>query len=189
MLRKKGFTLVEILFVLIIAAVIVYFAVPAYKRTKEHASYEAAVGMLLNVGNAIQNVKHDFAMKGINLQLPRTNDSFVLVTDPGARYRMGATQTPAQYFGDCSSDKINSCVLGIMFQRGYLKEVPAPSTGYNFYAIRGTPIATIPGNCNCSNSVACMCWKPTTSAPSCYQGAKMYADGTVERIKTSSCGG
>ena len=64
MKRTFGFTLTEMLFVVLIAAGILVFAVPSYKRAKERSAYEAATGLLVKLGSAVQTFEKDLQLKG-----------------------------------------------------------------------------------------------------------------------------
>ncbi len=179
MLHRKGFTLVEILFVLIIIATIVAFAVPSYNRTKQRARYEAAVGILVTVGNAVQAINRDLRDIGSNVQLPIDGD-FTQVVD--SNVEMG-NETFSHFMENCNDA---NCVLGAMYQKYLREEIPA-DTGYRFFAVDGNSSA-----CDrlCSG-IACMCSQFAASdsmVPACFYGANMFADGTIERIKLPSCG-
>ncbi len=59
---KRGFTLVEILFVVIIAAGLLALAVPSYKKAQERSEYMRAVGYLTSIGSAIVTLQRDYTM-------------------------------------------------------------------------------------------------------------------------------
>ena len=68
--NKKGFTLLEILIVVVIAASVLLFAVPAYKRTQDKSVFTAAQGVLIELRSAVQSVRQDLAAGGSSVQLP-----------------------------------------------------------------------------------------------------------------------
>jgi len=57
MCSKKGFTLVEVLIVVAISLSVLIFAVPTYKKTQAKIRHEAAIGVLINVGEAVNIVR------------------------------------------------------------------------------------------------------------------------------------
>lgn len=180
MLHRKGFTLVEILFVLIIIATIVAFAVPSYNRTKQRARYEAAVGVLVNVGNAVQSINQDLRNIGSAVRLP-INGDFTHVVD--SEVHMGVDETFSHFMENCDDNA--DCVLGAMYQKYLQEEIPA-DTGYQFFAVDGNSSACA-GQCR---GIACMCSQfaaGNSMAPACFYGANMLANGTIERIKLPSC--
>ena len=56
-MQKKGFTLMEMLIVIIIISVMVVFATPAYKRAQARAKYQASLGTLVQLGAAVQMLR------------------------------------------------------------------------------------------------------------------------------------
>lgn len=53
---KKGFTLIEVMIVVVIAVSVAAFAVPAYKKSQEQNRFLAAEGKLLEISSGLQNV-------------------------------------------------------------------------------------------------------------------------------------
>lgn len=53
---KKGFTLIEVMIVVVIAVSVAAFAVPAYKKSQEQNQYLAAEGKLLELSSGLHNV-------------------------------------------------------------------------------------------------------------------------------------
>ncbi len=56
---KKGFTLVEILIVVVILASVVAFGVPSYRKAQVRARFNAALGTLTQLGGGINNLYSD----------------------------------------------------------------------------------------------------------------------------------
>jgi prepilin-type N-terminal cleavage/methylation domain-containing protein len=54
---KKGFTLVEVIVVVIISLVVVSFSFPVYKKTQERNRYMAAQGVLVDLANGVRMLK------------------------------------------------------------------------------------------------------------------------------------
>lgn len=55
-----GFTLLEVLVVVIISIVVVMFAAPAYKKTQERNRFLAAEGVLVELANGIRMVQAEY---------------------------------------------------------------------------------------------------------------------------------
>ena len=53
---KKGFTLIEVMIVVVIAVSVAAFAVPAYKKSQEQNRFLAAEGKLLEISSGLHNV-------------------------------------------------------------------------------------------------------------------------------------
>ncbi len=59
MYPKKGFTLLEVLIVVVIAVSVAAFSVPAYKKMQDRNRYMAAQGVLIDVGSGIRALELD----------------------------------------------------------------------------------------------------------------------------------
>ncbi|MCI7044428.1 MAG: prepilin-type N-terminal cleavage/methylation domain-containing protein [Spirochaetes bacterium] len=57
---QKGFTLIEVMIVVVIAVTVAAFAVPAYKRSMERNKFMAAEGKLIELSSALRNVQQMF---------------------------------------------------------------------------------------------------------------------------------
>lgn len=57
---KKGFTLIEIMIVVVIAVSVAAFAVPAYKKSMDRNKFMAAEGKLIELSTALRNVQQMF---------------------------------------------------------------------------------------------------------------------------------
>jgi len=55
-----GFTLLEVLVVVIISIVVVMFAVPVYKKTQERNRFLAAEGVLIELANGVRMLRADY---------------------------------------------------------------------------------------------------------------------------------
>ncbi len=64
-MRKKGFTLLEILTVLVIIVVVMSFGMPAYRHAQEKVAYQAATGLLRDVGASWQLLMQDAREAGV----------------------------------------------------------------------------------------------------------------------------
>lgn len=204
MFGKKGFTLVEILFVLIIAAGILMYAVPSYRRTKERSQYEAAVGTLVSVGNAIQSLEQYLQSEGYTFSLPTDESSNAYYTMPTAQpklLQMGCVASPRDAIAGASGTSAkNSNFVHFLFAMKYLDKAPfASATGYSFYAIHNTSTKTASicrNNCRDKTSgdladrsvIACMCQSSANlnKSTGCFYGAKMYRNGRIEKFTSGN---
>ena len=175
MCRKYGFTLVEVLFVVLIAAGVIAFAIPAYKRVQERSDYNAAMGTLLDIGNAVNSLKRDLKTStNTNVTFPTgTNTSFNITTATGSF----PTSTTGAWNQWLVSNMTNDRFVGALFKFGYLKPIKT-TKGYTFYVITGSPTVC---SSKCQGAVACMCKTGTKNG--CYYGAKLLKGGKIERLK------
>lgn len=138
MLRKKGFTLIEVLVVVIIALLVTVMAVPAYKKSQQNNKYLAASGALINLGNAVRMLLEDY---------PNVDSMSVNLTS-NQQWSAGGNQ-------DLSvAPASGSNLLQWLVQQGYLTEFPVPYKGYTF-ALSTTGAATC-GSCSGTGALACM---------------------------------
>ena len=187
MFAKKGFTLVEILFVLIIAAGIMAYAVPSYKRAKERSRYEAATGILLDVGSAAAQIKR--SGEGCTggspyLQVPVNYTASATFTQAmsGKTWRDYKVTTPAATSNAGCKDSL--------FGLGYLQKIPA-NTGYEYYIVNKPKdwLTICSGKCTKLGTVACMCQTDAEEekGSGCFYGALLLKDGSIEQLRLDTC--
>lgn len=84
---KKGFTLIEVMIVVVIAVTVAAFAVPAYKRSMERNKFMAAEGKLIELSSALRNVQQMFG--GYSCPNITTPEDMYLNQDEGvsAKYK------------------------------------------------------------------------------------------------------
>ena len=78
---KKGFTLIEVMIVVVIAVTVAAFAVPAYKRSMERNKFMAAEGKLIELSSALRNVQQMFG--GYSCPKVATPEDMYLNQDEG----------------------------------------------------------------------------------------------------------
>ncbi len=165
MQKRNGFTLLEVLIVVVIAVSVAAFAVPAYKKTQEKNKYLAAQGVLLDLGTAV---------RAIRAELP-TSQKFPSGSSP--------EQVTTSWHSTASpNDEITaSNAKNEIFRRQYMAPIPFDSSntykGYSFYVCPQD--ASSSRNC-CGNNkevVACM-----SGGTEPYKGAYFFTDGTIKRI-------
>lgn len=191
MWRKKGFTLVEVLFVLIIAMGIAAYAVPNYRRSQERSRYEAALGLLTTYANAISAMERDMESDGYNFTFPMTTTYFQIPTAlDTSGVQIGSVEQWTDIVGMRNTgNNANKAFMWAMLQHKYAEKLPTTDSEYYFYAIGGTAKKICEGNCTPTGKdvVACMCQNATGSARStgCYYGARMLRNGRIEKFVKS----
>ncbi len=152
---KKGFTLVEILIVVVIAVSVAAFSVPAYKKAQEKASYNAAAGFLSQLGTAVKNLRADLAMEGSNRLFPV--DGKIAQVDINWSNVQNANYTTATNAAKVSDLDTNIKLGSSLVARGYMPAFPfqaLPYNGYSFYICPQNAPST--DNCCASDVVVCM---------------------------------
>ena len=196
MRRKYGFTLVEVLFVVLIAGSVLAFAVPAYKRMQERGDYHAALGNLLALGNAANSLKRDLKLNtGVSITTVPTSGSYIQYG--GTNWATKAPSTTAekkqswnQYVVSQGTDaNTRKAFIWALTEFEYLK--PLTNTkGYSFYLLNGTSTNAAVKQCksptnSAKKPIACMLKSGTKK--DCYLGAVMLEEGSVERLKGTDC--
>jgi prepilin-type N-terminal cleavage/methylation domain-containing protein len=171
---NKGFTLVEILIVVVIAVSVAAFGVPAYKKSQERNRYLAAQGVLIDLGNAVRTFRQDMIISCEAAGL----SSKTFPTDGSVAQLVSSWQTTEK---DAELNTLNSTAdMGAaMFTRKYMTPVAFTSgdsfKGYSFYVC---PLGGSSSGCcgGSSDVVACMKDSATSSN---YEWAHYLQDGTI----------
>lgn len=71
-MTRQGFTLLEVLVVVMIAAVVTMFAVPAYKKAQDKNRFMAASGVLVDLANGAKMFHADYPSITGNVALSTT---------------------------------------------------------------------------------------------------------------------
>lgn len=180
MRRTTGFTLVEILIVVVIAASVLMFALPASKKAQERNKYLGAVGVLSDLGMAMQSLQTEASMQGSEVVFPEAGSSATVLS-------VWQNTSNGSYADALQNDlaSLNSTIFPYaLFAHGYLQSIPNEGTGTNIvyqgYSFTLCPSATSDGSVN--NVVAIM----QTGNSTTYQGARYFRDGTVEQISDTN---
>ena len=131
-----GFTLVEVLVVVVIAVMVTLYAVPAYRRSQERNRFMAASGVLLELGNAAIMLRADYP----TLNLPNTEISYNKSSD------------------SCPETPSDSNLILFLQCHNYLGKIPFSGGAYQGYSYIISPY-TLTADCGsgCTNlGVACM---------------------------------
>ena len=144
---KKGFTLLEVLVVVLIAVLVTLFAVPAYKKSQDKNRYLAASGVLMDLANAVRMTLEEY---------PTVNTGSVQVTK---------SAFTTSDLGDALTVAPNGNLVVWMFQNQYFNEFPLDNSNkYMGYSYAVSTAATIDTPANCGNSCA------KTNAIACMSG-------------------
>ena len=198
MCRKHGFTLVEMLFIVLIAAGIIAFAVPAYKRVQERADYNAALGTLLDINNAVESLKRDLRMstgKSVSI-FPSNNTNYVdyknnWAPDADSDVKKGNISWNNYVASQAGTNNISKAFIWALNEFNYAKPVQNTVVAkYDFYILNPKASGSL-SKCALTNEkgVACIYRKGRESAEQndCYAGAVLKADGSVVRLKGAKC--
>lgn len=140
-MNRRGFTLLEVLIVVLIAVLVTMAAIPMYKRNQDRNRYMAASAVLVEMAEAMRLAKE--AYPSTNLNISGTFSSNNIITDSSNPGDLGTA--PTTWAG--------------LQSRKYMSYVPFENgkyMGYTFkYNIRGS--VTCGNSCKGgSAAVACM---------------------------------
>ena len=183
MKKQKGFTLLEILIVVVIAVSVAAFALPAYKKMQDRTNYDAAQGVLIEVANGLQMLQEEVkAAKAAGTAI--------------SRYPVDAMVVKQSWQNDSriEPDMPLTAQYGYLvpFARKYISPLPLDSSDtYKNYQFIWCPdgIASSSYCCQGDSSVVACMYDPNYAARATkgeYYGAVYYDDGTVQRIPKRS---
>lgn len=174
MKKQTGFTLIEILIVVVIAVSVAAFALPAYKKTQDRSNFMAAQGVLVELGNAVMMLQEE-----LSFQYP-TSAQTVLAN------WQDSTLDPQETTVNTSNAKY------FLFLRKYMSPMPLDGASrFKNYRFVICPEGSSSSSLCCSgdyNVVACM-YDPTYAARPTkgeYYGAAYYRDSRVQRISKAN---
>lgn len=128
---SKGFTLLEVLIVVVVAVVVTMFAVPSYKKSQDRGRYMAASGVLMELGNAAVMVREQYPDKSWGEKAVRTNSS--------------ATDCP---------DTAPSSVVAAMQGCKFLNKIAFTDNKFRGYSYKVNPNGS--ATCGECSGIACM---------------------------------
>ena len=165
----KGFTLLEILIVVVIAVSVAAFAFPAYKKTQDRNRYMAAQGVLIDLGNGLKSLRAD-----LPFNYPTT-------------YKVvGSSWQTTTLDSDAEITSGNARIA--LFARKYMSPIPFDSAStYKGYSFVLCPENTSTLTFCCqgdSDVVACMYDRGYAARPTKgqYYGAAFMQDGSIKRL-------
>ncbi len=179
MFSKKGFTLTEMLFVVVIAAGILALALPSYRKAKDRSQYQAATGMLMDLGNAVEAITNDLAMQGVNVSVTTGDSTYDSVVSSGPSIETQYKTLKEIYLESPTS----ATVLKMLIPFGYLGSFTNPG-GYNYYVGTGPS-----GGCaeNTTGTVVACMLKSSADSADCFKGARYYQGGRIQTIRGADC--
>ena len=161
--NKHGFTLLEVMVVVLIGVLITMASVPVYKKNQDRNRYLAASGVLMELGNAMILLRVDYPKQGL--------------TSEGCDYCFGVISVEnSSVNGNISANgPVNpQTFVGWLQTVGYLSKFPSSTGTYKGYSYK---VKTHP---NASTGVSCC----STDHPSeknwyaCMSGANSISDYT-----------
>ncbi len=190
--RKQGFTLVEVLFVVLIAAGVMVFALPAYKRVQARANYNAALGTLLDINNAVNSLKQDLKIStNVSVDIPGDTTSYVKYGESAWNGTAPADTSISwnQYVVNQEGTNLTKAFMWALHEFKYLKPIQN-TKGYDFYILKQSGSSSL-SKCKVGEvkGTACMykVGKSVVDEKDCYGGALVKADGSIVRIKGTKC--
>ncbi len=159
-MRKKGFTLLEVLIVVVIVVSVATFGVPAYKKAQERNKYLAAQGVLIDLGN------------GLRMLQAQLEEDY-----PTSSPLVESEWQTKSLVDDAEIDRDNANVA--LFARKYMAPIPFDKgntyKGYSFYLCPEN--TTSNDNCCAANVVACM-----KGPEGQYEQARYGINGNISRV-------
>lgn len=203
--KRSGFTLLEVLVVVVIAISVTAFAVPAYKKTQEHNNYLAAKGVLLDVGSAVRALRADLANVGVDVTLIPRKKLLPQHYNGNLEEYQNASSYDLSYFLDHIDPETNQPLIYnttgwfvfLLFAKGYLSPMPLENPVGETYTdgvYKGYYIYICPagggGDVGCcqaaptENTIACIrsAKKNEPCRLSEYSGAYVQKDGTLKEF-------
>ncbi len=171
MKKQTGFTLIEILIVVVIAVSVAAFALPAYKKTQDRANFLAAQGVLMDLGNAVQMLREE-----VDFPFPAAARSVM------KNWQENSSIDPEE------TAPVTGNAHYFLFLRKYLSPIPFNVASlYKNYRFVLCPENTASSSYCCngdSNVVVCMydSGYANRATKGEYYGALYYKDNHIERI-------
>ena len=184
---KKGFTLLEVLVVTVIAASLLLFAVPAYKRAQDKSNYTAALGVLTELRGGVLGLRQDLKMAGSSKKFPLDSVGVQI----GPSYFDPSLPSYSETLAQSVEDVDESNYAYALFSHNYMQPIQLDELGayknYHFYVCGES------SNTQCclanTKTVACMLDWDSCSRPSkgVYYGARINEQGEVTVLENNSC--
>lgn len=183
MRKQNGFTLLEVLIVVVIAVSVAAFAVPAYKKTQEKNKYLAAQGALLDLGTAVRALRADIMADGGNSNAFPFGHALLLTNT----YQNNAGSSLTTHLQNQGTDTLARS----LFSRQYMQPVAFDTGTTDKYkgfslVVCGAEMSSS-GYCCPSDPGVIVCMYnddlgASSSTAGQYWGAYFMEDGTIQRV-------
>ena len=188
MQRERGFTLLEVLVIVVIALSVTVFAVPAYKKTQDLNNYSAAQGVLLDLGSAVRNLQMDVHSAG---KADWPLDTSIQVTSSWQDTTNTVYQDIAATHKTVAEINDPTNYRYALFAT-YMAPIPFTSNmykGFKFYICPANKASTSTTDC-CNKDeevVACMLYAGSARATgNQYYGAMFKRDASLYRLEKNN---
>jgi len=169
-LKKRGFTLLEVMVVVLIAVLVTMASVPVYKRNQERNRYLAATGVLMELGTAVRLTKEEYPNLSCSFQVTGNANPITVQTQ---------------------LDKKPTCdnLLAWMRGKNYLSVIPFENQKYKGYSlyINASNHRGIGTNDDCNGHKGYACMSGSNDIDE-YKWAWVDIFGTVINEETSDKG-
>ena len=180
--RLRGFTLVEVLIVMVIVASVMAFGLPAYKRAQDKNSYQAALGVLQDIVTSVKQFQQELRVVGKTF--PQENSQFNVESYP---VKISKETCSTQYTLQTAAD--DDEMVCALFQKGYIQPIAwdgGNSTGdsfkgYEFYVCSKGTACALENPCCKGDTFAFMETKQgvTRASGDMYYGAVVRLNGEI----------
>ncbi|MBR3631746.1 MAG: type II secretion system protein [Elusimicrobiaceae bacterium] len=153
--ERKGFTLIEVLTVVLIGALVVLFAIPNYRKSQDKNRYLTASGVLMELGNGVNIVREDFP--GVDLTSGSVTRGAVFYSGTSPSFEVGSGESVT-----------GTTVISWLVYNNYLTSFPIDNSG-QYLGYRFAISTTGAANCSCNTgeAVACMTGSNANSSYTC----------------------
>lgn len=181
-MQKKGFTLLEVLIVVVILASVVLFAVPSYKKAQVRAQYDAALGTLTQLGEGLRLLYENSGLTWLDDPIMLSNDWFTQTNVSAAE---GVQDLSTLNLGQ-ATDRLT--FLASLVARGYMARPKNVENGpFVFYVCNqeGDPNFC----CDTGDEIACMFIREDdcNDMNEAYSWVRYFKDGHYQRRTDRNC--
>ena len=180
-MQKKGFTLLEVLIVVVILASVVLFAAPAYKKMQARAQYNAALGTLIQLGEGLRLLYENYPNRVWGSDPIELNNSNIFSNENVTRAKGVENLNDL----DLAVQENIDTFFASLVARGYmarLKNIDDASNQFRFFICH--PDGDPGDCCNKPDEIACM-YIPQANCNDLnkeYSWAHYFRDGHYERV-------
>ena len=177
--NKKAFTLVEMLFVVVIAAMVLTFSAYKIKNAKNKGVEQGAIGFLVDLANAKEAMTRDLAMQGVNLNQSLKSHSSANIQITGSTSSVGAMSL-SEYLSNNSFSA--AAFINALAGFGYMDLTIPSVSGYTYYVNIGYDI---PSSCGTLGSIPSGVKVVAYMCKTDVRGWAYLSDGTIRELAVS----